>query len=87
MKDVVGEADPFAMVLDLPNEKGQKEIIFDQPDVKPNNAIKDELSTFADAINNDTVPLVTLHDGYSALDVAHKIIEKLMVNSNLMEEA
>ncbi len=86
IKDVEGEPDPFAITLDLPNGKGQKVILFDQPDVEANNAIKDELSTFADAIINDTTPLVTLHDGYSALDVAHKIIEKLKVNSNLLEE-
>jgi predicted dehydrogenase len=86
MKDVEGEGDPFGILLELPNGKGKKQIIFDQPDVEPNNAIKDELSTFAAAILNDTTPLVTLHDGFSALDVAYKIIEKLKVNSNLLEE-
>lgn len=85
MRDVEGEPDPFSMTIDLPNDKGTKEIIFEQPDVQPNNAIKDELSTFADAILNDTTPKVTVHDGYSALDVAYKIIAKMGANANLLD--
>ena len=40
-----------------------------------NNAILDELETFADAINNNTTPIVTLEDGTEALRVAYQIIE------------
>lgn len=82
--NVEDEPDPFAITMDIPN-KGTKEIRFENPDVHPNNAIKDELNTFADAILNDTMPLVTLHDGYKALDVAHKVIEKLRLTSSLLE--
>ncbi len=34
------EVDPLAMVIDLGEGKGTKQIIFDKPDVKPINAIK-----------------------------------------------
>jgi predicted dehydrogenase len=40
-----------------------------------NNAILDELETFADAINQDTTPVVTLEQGTNALRVALQIIE------------
>ena len=37
-------------------------------------AILDELETFADAINNNTTPIVTLDQATEALRVAHQII-------------
>ena len=64
----------FDMILQ--NAEGnRKQIYFENPNVLPNNAILDELETFADAINNNTNPIVTLEDGTNALRVAHQIIE------------
>jgi len=63
--------------LDLGPEKGVKEIFFNKPEVKPLNAIKAELESFHSAIVNNTIPPVTINDGYSALDVAYQIIEKI----------
>lgn len=81
LKDVPenAEVDPLAMLLDLGENKGQKQIIFDKPDCEPINAIKEELERFAKAIQNDTTPVVTINDGYQALDVAYQIMEKLNV--------
>jgi predicted dehydrogenase len=76
------DVDPLAMVIDLGEGKGSKQIIFDKPDVQPINAIKTELETFADAILNNTTPKVTIEDGYAALDVAHKIMEKMKSSLN-----
>jgi predicted dehydrogenase len=53
-----------------------KKIYFDNPEVSKNNAILDELETFADAIKNDTKPIVTLHDGTEALRVATMVINQ-----------
>ena len=39
------------------------------------SAILDELETFADAINNNTTPIVTLEQGTNALRVAYQIID------------
>ncbi|WP_213523657.1 Gfo/Idh/MocA family protein [Nonlabens sp.] len=65
----------FDMILQ--NAEGiKKQIYFDNPDVADNNAILDELETFADAIENDTRPIVNLEDGTAALDVALKIIKE-----------
>ncbi len=85
MKDIdPDKVDPYAVVMELGEGKNPKQIIFDKPDVHPLNAIKTELETFHDAIVNDTTPPVTINDGYNALDVAHRIIEKLNMNpSNL----
>ncbi len=85
MKDVDPEkADPYAVIMELGEGKSPKQVIFDKPEVEPLNAIKKELESFHDAIVNDTVPPVTINDGYLALEVAHRIIEKLNMNpSNL----
>jgi predicted dehydrogenase len=65
------------MIIDLGNNRGWREIIFDKPEIKPVNAIKTELESFAFAIRNNTSPLVSINDGYAALDVAYKIIDKM----------
>lgn len=77
LSEVEGEPDPLSVTIDLGEGKGQKEIYFEKPDIEPNNAIKEELISFAEAINEDKTPAVTIHDGYYALDVAHQIIDKL----------
>lgn len=80
LSNVEGEVDPLSVTIDLPDGKGKKLIYFEKPSIENNNAIKDELTAFAQAIINDTTPPVTIHDGYNALDVAYKIIEKLEIN-------
>lgn len=76
MKDAPENPDDFAMVLT--NAEGlKKQIYFENPSIEINNAILDELNAFADAINNDTTPIVSLAQGTEALRVAMAIIEKL----------
>ena len=74
MKDAPENPDEFAMILK--NDEGiEKQIYFENPEVTQNNAILDELETFADAINNDTTPIVTLGNGTEALRIAHWVID------------
>jgi predicted dehydrogenase len=76
MKDAPEVPGDFDMILQ--NAEGvKKQIYFDNPSVSPNNAILDELETFADAINNNITPIVTLEDGTEALRVAYMIIESM----------
>lgn len=75
--DVEKDVTPLGFVLDLGPGKGTKQINFEKPEIKPLNAIKAELESFHSAIINNTVPPVTINDGYSALELAHKIIEKI----------
>jgi len=76
-------ADPLAMILDLGPGKQPRQILFDKPEITPINAIQTELESFADAIINNTVPPVTINDGYAALDLAYRIIEKMNQAANL----
>ena len=76
MKDAPLNPGDFDMILQ--NAVGvKKQIYFDNPEVKPNNAILDELEAFAHAINNDLKPVVSLEDGTRALRIAKQIISKL----------
>ena len=76
MQDAPEVPGDFDMILQ--NAEGvKKQIYFDNPQVDANNAILDELETFADAINNNTTPIVTLVDGTEALRVAHMIIQSM----------
>ncbi len=73
MKDAPENPGDFDMVLQ--NAEGvKKQIYFDNPHVANNNSILDELESFANAINTNTSPEVTLHDGTEALRVATQII-------------
>ena len=74
MKDVPNNPDEFAMILQ--NAEGiKKQIYFDNPEIENNNAILDELESFADAIENGTKPIVSLRQGADALRVAQMIID------------
>ncbi|MCE3279541.1 MAG: iolX [Bacteroidetes bacterium] len=86
LKNIIGEADPLAVTIDL-GAKGSKQIYFENPDISPTNAIKMELETFADSIISNTTPKVSIDDGYKALDVAYKIIEKMKVTAGFEQEA
>ena len=73
MKDAPENPDDFAMILQ--NAEGnKKQIYFENPKIVQNNAILDELESFADAINNGTTPIVSLRQGTRALQVAQQII-------------
>lgn len=84
MKTITEEpSDPFAVTIDL-GDKGMKQIFFDNPKVEESNAIKMELESFADAIMNDRPTAISVEDGFRALDVAYKVMEKMhMTNSPL----
>ncbi|MBP6978816.1 MAG: Gfo/Idh/MocA family oxidoreductase [Bacteroidales bacterium] len=68
---------PLSMVIDLGQGRGSRELLIEKPDIKPLNAIQYELETFALSIMNDTPPPVTIIDGYNALEIAHRIMNKI----------
>jgi predicted dehydrogenase len=86
MEDVQGEPGPFDMILELGEGKPSKKIVFDKPQVGPVNAIQEELRTFALAIENDTIPLVSLEQGLNALSVADQILSKLKINGSMIKQ-
>lgn len=74
MKDVPETPDDFAMILT--NAEGiKKQIYFENPTIENNNAILDELESFADAIKSNRTPGVPLKQGTEALRVAMLVIE------------
>ncbi len=69
------EGDKEAMLLDTP--RGRKQLLINNPEIEPVNAIKMELESFAQSIETDTEPLVSINDGYRALVLAHQIIDEI----------
>lgn len=73
MKDAPEKPGEFDLILQ--NAEGvKKQIYFEPPTVEESNAILEELNAFADAINKNTDPIVTLAHATEALRVAHQII-------------
>lgn len=69
------DEDLFSFDIETPN--GLKTIAVENPEVAEQNAIKAELTAFRDAIINDTPTVVSEHDGFMAMEVAHQILEKI----------
>lgn len=73
MHDAPDKPDDFAMILQ--NAEGKKkQIIFNNPTVDQGNAIQMELEHFADAIEQQFTPNISLLNGTEALKVAHAIL-------------
>jgi predicted dehydrogenase len=72
--------DKDVFTFDIETNHGKKTIAIAAPVIKENNAIKMELQSFADAINNNKPTTVTEIDGYRAMEVAHQILDKINRN-------
>ena len=73
MKDAPEKPGEFDLILQ--NAEGvKKQIYFEPLIVEDSNAISEELNAFADAINKNTDPIVTLAHAKEALRIAHQII-------------
>jgi hypothetical protein len=73
MKDAPKNPQDFAMILE--NAEGEKkQIYFENPKIDESNAILEELETFAQAIQKQTEPIVSLKNGTDALDLAYRVI-------------
>ena len=64
-------------LMELETDNGTKLIHMEMPEVEPVNSIKMELESFAKSILEDTRPLVSIEDGYKALDLAHQILDQI----------
>lgn len=73
MKPAPENPSDFDMIIE--NAEGEKnQILFEYPNIQPNNAILDELESFANAIEYDVPVQVSLEDGTEALKVALEIV-------------
>lgn len=75
---------PISMEFDPGNGKPGRFVSFESPAVPEVNAIKYELELFAEAINQDLTPKVTVEDGLRSLKVAHQILDKIQQNHGHM---
>jgi predicted dehydrogenase len=84
LQKVEGTPDPLSLTIDLGGERGMKEIFLEKPEILSTNAIKQELESFAQAIVQQTPPVVSASDGVFALDIANRIIEKMNLSPSLL---
>jgi len=80
-----GDSDAFTFDIDTPN--GSKTIAIINPLIYPVNAIKQELQSFVNSILYNKNTVVDEIDGFMAMEVAHRILEKIGTNNNLSRPA
>ena len=66
-----------AFSFDLDTPYGKKSIAILNPVIPEVNAIKMELEKFRDAVVNNAPTIVSVVDGYRAMDIAHQILNKI----------
>lgn len=70
------DKDLMPLIMDLGNNRGKKRIFIERPNEIRVNAIEKELSLFVDSIVRNHECEVSVYDGYKALDVAYRIMDK-----------
>lgn len=75
------DADPAQLpqdnLMELETQSGKRYIHLSMPETAPVNAIKMELESLAHSIEKDERPVVSIEDGYRALDLAHQIMDQI----------
>lgn len=81
MKDITNP-DPLIPTIDL-GELGKKQLHVIKEDAPEENAIKEELKSFINAINNNEDPIVDLYSAQQALSIANEISLKISKNTSI----
>lgn len=68
---------PQEQLMEFDTPGGKKWLHMQMPEVAPVNAIQRELETFYDSIEQNTTPVVSLRDGFAALQLAHRILKEV----------
>jgi len=76
IKDVDKSNSNLSMVLKT-NSGKDKVIYFENPEILEENSILNELESFAESMNNKSLPKVTLLDGYEAVRIANEIMDQI----------
>jgi predicted dehydrogenase len=78
---LVGEDEPgqtgTLMLGEIGSGKNRKTIVYEQPEVKPVNALQHEIGLFVDAVRRGVRPVVDGEDGKRALEVANTILDRI----------
>ena len=84
LKDAAAsDASGHLMFSTVSPEGLSKKILYEKRTRENSNALKEELTAFVTAIQNDTDPPVTAEDGRKALDVALQIMEQVHEHAKL----
>jgi len=75
--------DDNAFSFDIETPSGNKTLAIINPVAQPVNAIKEELQSFVNSIIQNKTTIVNEIDGYLAMEVAHKILDKIGNTPNL----
>jgi predicted dehydrogenase len=86
LEDVVGDPDPFDIVLQLEKENLKKKIILEKPEITEINAIKEELISFCNCIENNQSPKVSIENGFDAMEVAYEIMKKIEKSTPVFQQ-
>jgi predicted dehydrogenase len=70
--------------FDIETRQGKKTIAIATPSIESSNAMKDELTSFVDAIRNQQPVKVSEIDGLMAMEVGHQIMEKINLTTSLI---
>jgi len=65
------------MLGEIGSGTNRRKIVYEQPEVKPVNALEHEIGLFVDAIRLGIRPVVAGEDGKRALEVANTILDKI----------
>jgi len=76
--------DTHVFSFDIETRQGKKTIAIATPSIEPSNAMKDELTSFVDAIRNQQPVQVSEIDGLIAMEVGHRIMEKINLTPSLL---
>lgn len=77
--------DAIALPIELVDGSHQT-ISVHMPEVPVINAIRAELTDFTESVVNNRKPAVSIQDGFSAMEVAYKILEKMKAQQLLSEK-
>lgn len=72
--------DDHVFSFDIETAHGKKTIAVANPQIPEVNAIKMELETFRDSIVENKPTVVSIIDGYRAMDIAHQILTRIKNN-------
>jgi len=75
--------DDNAFSFDIETPSGNKTLAIINPVAQPVNAIKEELQSFVNSVIQNKTTIVNEIDGYLAMEVAHKILDKIGNTPNL----
>ena len=69
--------DQHVFSFDIETQQGKKTIAIATPSIEATNAMKTELEAFVHAINHQQPTIVSEIDGFLAMEVGHRILEKI----------